>query len=61
MKELTLEEKGLKYDEMKEDRKAYNKRRNAKRNLLIALAIASGLDKAITNKDIDEEVERMSN
>ena len=58
---LTNEEKVQKYDEQVADRKAYNSKRNAKRNILVRKAIEAGFDKEITDQELDEEIERMTN
>jgi len=58
---LTQEQKVQAYDKMVLSRESYNKKRNAKRNILVRKAIELGLDKEITDQDINDEIEKMSN
>lgn len=60
MSNKTPEQKAEAYDKMLEDRKSYNTKRNAKRNILVRKAIELGLDKEITDLELDEEVNRMT-
>ena len=57
---LTLEQKAQRYDEEREDRKGYNARRNARRNILVRKAIEAGFDAEITDAELDEEIVRMT-